>query len=188
MKRFLLLLIPLFIIIAGIAVYRNTGSRAEQRYYQELAQKEYKEWVDIVIPGLRVLEIDDDSLLLKDIDFLGDLGSSTDSLAVGDVITGISLNESKTNLAEVITRERTSEDFIPIDSEEELYSELMKMQSATIVLGIVRVTPAGTGHFDRPDLARVSFENSARSDLGVTLVPNNKELTRKEKVGVGAPW
>ena len=137
-----------------------------------------KEFKKIVIPGLRIMSINNDSPLNQVTLVTLDDGEKTgaSSLLTDDIITGISLDYNKTNLQDVIQRERPSKYFIPINNEQELYSEINKLKTNKVMLGVVRKVMAGTGYVYRPDIATFEIEKLEGNYLKATFLPNSKEL------------
>lgn len=188
------ILIPILIIVVlgtVLVFYFNNNSKSgsedntgpkqekngEENYFNPVDGEE--NFKKIVIPGLRIMSIDSDSPLLNKVGLVNlneGNGYSDNSLQVGDIITGISLDYDKTNLLDILLRERPSKYFIPVNGEQELYSEINKLKTTKIMLGIVRKVMAGTGYVYRPDIAVFEVEKLERNYLKTTFLPNSKEL------------
>lgn len=174
MKKNLIYIFIFFILVSGVFIYylNNKGFRSISNTQEDGDLRFAKQ----VVPGLRIMKIEDDSYLKKV--ELQTLSSEpgVDGLLIEDIITGISIDYEKTMYADILLRERSSEYFIPVTSEQELYSEIKKLKSNKIMLGVSRKVMAGTGYANSTDIAVFSVKNLDSLDLGVILLPNSVEL------------
>lgn len=169
------------ILVLGIVLFlyfKNSNSnKVKEESNLNLVKEEQK---DVIIPGLRIMNIDDNSPLkhVGLVSLNAGYGYGDESLLVKDIITGVSIDYDKTNYRDIILRKTSSKYFIPVNSERELYSEINKLGNKKIILGIVRKVEAGTGYDNRPDLATISLEKLEGNYLGVSLSLNTKELSQ----------
>lgn len=182
MKKFLTLtaiLILIIILVMTYFTYSKYGTLNMNKITSDNAL-----WGDltkgVVIPGLRIMNLEDNSPLKKvGLVSLNDgTGYGNQPLLKDDIITGISINYDKTNFGDILARERLSKYFITVNYPQELYSELNKLKTNKIMLGVVRKVKAGTGYSYRSDIAVFSVEKLEGDYLKATMVSNTKELSK----------
>lgn len=174
MKKLLIILI-LLAIGTAISVSYFSLQKIEKRYYRELNHMAYQNWIDVSKSGLLITDIGKESIL-HNVQFLDDSGLPTHSgaLAVGDSITGVALDQQKTSLLDFIRGKRFYAHFLPENSEEKLYTTIIKLGSDTVLLGIVRSEGTGLKH----SIVRVSLGELCKDgkfDLGIIVESNAGE-------------
>lgn len=167
-------IIILLILVGGFFVYyfNNKGSSS---FFDNQDEGDLR-FAKRVVPGLRIMKIEDDSIL-KNVELLTlSREPGVDTLLVDDIITGVSMDYEKTLFADILLGERSSLYFTPVNSEQELYSEIKKLKSNKIMLGVSRKVMAGTGYANSTDIAVFNVKDLDKLDLGVILLQNTLEL------------